>query len=298
MMQQKKKILIIGASGFVGSALFKHLQKNFQDIYQVTGTYYSSSAVNNLEKLDITCSSELETLLTKLMPDFILLAAGNKDVRACENNYSLAYTLNTQPVDSLIRIISDNNLPTHLIYISTDYVFDGKTGHYRDTDRPNPSTNYGKTKFLSEQILLQSGIDYKIIRTAALMGKNGIFFDWLIPQLNHEKEVSMWDNVFFSPTPLVFFTEMVAATIENYDQIPQKIIQIVGEKRLNRYQFAIMIKDILHSDVIVHPEKNQDPSTLFQHDLSMVPSDIIIKWRKRDFDAYIRDEVLHAAFCE
>jgi len=298
MTSPKKSILVIGASGYLGQALYRYFQLNLSEKYQITGTYCSSTSSNNLEKLDITSFEELEESLIRSAPDFILLAAGNKNVQACEADYSRGYALNTQPVESLIAILSHHNLRTRLIYLSTDYVFDGKTGQYRDTDTPNPTTNYGKTKFLAEQALLNSDIDFKILRTAAVMGKGGIFFDWLIHKLTCEKSVSMYDNVFFSPTPLTFLTEMVATILENYNPVSQKILHVVGEKRFNRYQFALLAKSYLKSDITISADQNRETGTLFQHDLSMVPSDIINTWRKKNFEDYLKDEIQHATVCE
>jgi dTDP-4-dehydrorhamnose reductase len=298
MNPSKKRILVIGASGYLGQALYRYFQQNLSEKYQITGTYCSSMSSNNLDKLDITSFEDLEKLLTRSVPDFIVLAAGEKNVQACEADYSRAYALNTQPVESLISIISHHKLRTRLIYFSTDYVFDGKTGQYRDTDTPNPSTNYGKTKVLAEQALLNSDIDFKILRTAAVMGEGGNFFDWLIQKLTSEKSVSMYDNVFFSPTPLTFLAEMIAATLENYDHVSQKILHVVGEKRFNRYQFALLAKSYLKSDISICADQNRETGTLFQHDLSMVPSDIINTWRKRNFEDYLKDEIQHAAVCE
>jgi len=293
MNPRKKRILIIGASGFLGNAFFNYFQQNHRDKYHIIGTYCSSCLQSNLEKLDVTFFPELEHFLLKEVPDFILLTAGNKNVQNCEADYSHAYELNTRPVESLIKIITKNKLPTRLLFFSTDYVFDGKEGQYRDDDSPRPSTNYGKTKYLSEQALLYSDINFKIIRTAAVMGKGSIFFDWLVDKIIHEKILTMYDDVFFSPTPLTFLEEMVNRIIEYYDNIPQKIIHIVGEKRLDRYHFALMVKNHLNSGISIHAEKNLNQSLLFKHDLSLVHSDVINIWRNREFEDYLKDEILN-----
>ncbi len=289
----KKKILVIGASGFIGHSFYNFLSQNRNNFYQILGTFHLSAVFHHFDQLNVTSFYELNEYILKQNPDFILFAAGNKNVTVCENDYQQAFQVNTQPIISLIKIITDNHLSSHLIYISTDYVFDGERGEYRDTDPPNPKTNYGSTKYLAEQALINSCIDYKITRTGAVMGKGGIFFEWLIGKIKNEREISMYNNVYFTPTSSIFLCEMIKKVIDNYDHISEKILHIVGEKRLNRYQFALIIKELLKSDIEIFPEENTDSSRLFQYDLSMISSDIINKWRKRELNDYLKDEIIN-----
>ena len=291
----KKKILIIGASGFIGQALYRGLKTNLSEEYDITGTYCNTRTAPALERLDVTKYNELEQFLLKLKPDFILLAAGNKNVLDCEKEFLRLYSLNTQPVESIITIISRNQLPSRVIYYSTDYVFDGKRGHYKDDDLPQPVTNYGRTKYLAEQVLANSDIDYKIIRTAAVIGRGGTFFDWLLNEMATEKTLAMYDNVYFSPTPLSFLTEMTCKLIENYEYVAKKILHIVGEQRFSRYQLACMVQNILNTDIHIVREKNPDTSS-FQFNLSLESSDIINAWREKQFEDYLRDEIQNAIF--
>lgn len=293
MTLRRKNVLVIGASGFIGNAIYTYLRNHCESDCRVTGTSYTSS-LGGLDRLDITSPADLERFITRQVPDFIIFAAGDKNVPECEADYDHAYALNTQPVISLVSIISRHMLPTKLVYISTDYVFDGKDGQYRDDDAPNPTTNYGKTKFLAEKALLSSAASSIIVRTGAVMGKGGVFFDWLINQMRTEKSIVLYDNVFFSPTPLTFLSEMIATIVRKSESLDKKILHVVGEKRLNRHEFALLVNATLDADITILAEKNPGTGTTFQHDLSMVPSDLINTWRKRTFEDYLRDEVLHA----
>jgi len=294
----KKNIVIIGASGFIGGSLYRNLKKNLCKDYTVRGTYHSSHTATGLVRLDITQFSELECFLSDISPDFILLAAGNKNLQQCEDDITRAYALNTQPVKSIINIVNKYQLSSRLLFFSTDYVFDGKYGNYRDTDIPNPTTNYGRTKYMAEELLLNSSINYKIIRTAAVMGRGGVFFDWILDTMIRGKQLSMYQNSHFSPTPMTFLNEVILKIIINYDQISQRILHIVGEKRMNRYQFAVLVKKFLTSEITITPENNQDTSALFQYDLSLIPSTIINAWREKDFEDYLKDEILNASNSE
>ena len=129
------------------------------------------------------------------------------------------------------------------------------------------------------------------------MGKGGVFFDWMLNILISERKIGMFDNVYFSPTPLSFLTEMICRLILNFDEYSKETIHISGELRLSRYQFGCMISEILGNGVEVYPEKKPEDST-FLHDLSIVSSDIINMWREKKFKDYIKDEILNATFCE
>jgi len=293
MNSQNNVILIIGASGFVGHNIYQYLSQNQDNSYQVLGTYHSSEITENFDYLDITSSSELYKYLFQKQPDFIIFAAGNKDIKSCESDFFQAYSVNTEPINSVIKIINTLHINTRFIYISTDYVFDGKDGEYRDDDMPNPQTQYGKTKYLAEELLLNSAINYKIIRTGALMGKGGIFFDWLIDEITNNCILSMYDDIYFTPTPSLFFCEMLKKIIDLYDTISEKIIHISGEKRLNRYHFALIVKDLLKSNINIRAEKYSDSSKFFQSDLSLISSDVINKLRTKKFIDYLKNEIIN-----
>lgn len=289
-----KKIVIIGASGFIGSALFNYLSQKLSSDYVVKGTYFSNKKADELLYLDITDSEQIEQYLLIEKPDFILMLAGNKDVKKCEMDYSFAYQMNTQPVECIVDAIKKHELDTKLIFFSTDYVFDGEKGNYTNKDIPNPITNYGKTKLLAERVLFESNIDFKIIRTGAVMGKNGIFFDWLLRALNIENNVSVFDNVFFSPTPIQLLNEIVCALILNYENIPEKLLHIVGDQRLNRYQFAMMISRLVETKCAnLVPENANFEQSLFHKDLSLNQSDFVRERQTKSLDEYLENEVYH-----
>ena len=289
-----KKIVIIGASGFIGSTMFNYLSQKLSNDYVVKGTYFSNKRSNELQYMDITDSKQIEHYLLMEKPDFILMLAGSKDVKKCEMDYSFAYKMNTQPVEFIIDTIKKHELDTEVIFFSTDYVFDGEKGNYTTKDIPNPITNYGKTKLLAERVLFESNIDFKIIRTGAVMGKNGIFFDWLIRALTTENDVPIFENMFFSPTPIQLLNEMVCELILNYEKIPEKLIHIVGDQRLNRYQFAMMISRLVETKCAnLVPENANLEQSLFHKDLSLNQSDFVRERQTKSLDEYLENEVYH-----
>lgn len=292
-MSKKQVISVIGASGFIGNSLFNYLRSNLKDNYDIIGTCFSNLSFSSLHKLDITNYINVEDYLVKFKPDYIFLAAGTKDVQLCEKSYDYAYAINTTPVETFIQVIEKHQLYTKSIFFSTDYVFGGQRGDYKDTDIPDPKTNYGKSKYLAENALLNSDIDFKIIRTAAVMGIGSKFLNWLIHELKTNEEVILFDDVFFTPTPITFLNECSTNILLNYGIIDEKILHVTGGKRLSRYKFASLITNYIKSNALVIPERYSDSHFLLQHNLSLIPSDIIKKWTIMNFEDYIKRELLN-----
>jgi len=288
----KPLVAIIGASGFIGNTMYGYLTDYLSPAFIVEGTFYKNNYNHELIHLDITDAREVNAFISFRKPNFIVLLAGSKDIKRCESDYRYAYNINTQPVIDLISIIKECKNKSKLIYFSSDYIFDGKRGFYKDNDRPNPQNNYGKTKFLSEQALCVSSIDYKIIRTSAVMGKNGVFFEWLLSSLNRIQELLMFENVYFTPTPIKFLCEIISRVIIDYSQIPQKILHIIGEKRLNRYEFGRLVAEMIGNvKATIKPAKMDFDTSIFLRDLSMIQSAIVKKCQRHTFEQYLESEV-------
>lgn len=285
------KISIIGASSFIGYRLYRYLS-NF-DNFKVKGTYNLNKKDSNFDRVDITNKNNLKDYLIKEKPDFILWISGNKNIKECEKDYNCAYRINTRPIEDLVNIICNYKIDTEILFFSTNYVFEGTDGNYKDNDdRKNPKTNYGKTKLLAENILENSALDYKIIRTSAVMGRGGTFFDWLLKIINEEKIIKLYSNIYFSPTPMEFLNENIKYIITNYDKIKSKVIHLVGEKHLSRYEFGVKFVELLQKNKVkCYPQEANLESLLFQRDLSLIQSDFIRKNQKKNLWEYIKEEV-------
>ena len=194
------KVAIIGASGLLGNNIFRTLEATGVD---TVGTSFSQIS-SGLVRLDATDSYAVSEFLNKEHPDLVVLAAGTKDINSCEKNWSMAEKLNVVPVRNIVSHLSENQRSCRLVLISTDYVFEGITGNYRDTDLPNPRTNYGRSKFMAETLMLSSRLPCKVVRTAAVMGRGSRFFDWLMEQFEQSSRIEAYDNVRFSPYSLGF----------------------------------------------------------------------------------------------
>jgi dTDP-4-dehydrorhamnose reductase len=281
------KISIIGASGFIGSHLHDYLTENLPLDFRTIGTYYSNPW-RDLIFLDMTEKDQIEKYLLVSKPDYIIMLAGSKDVKKCEEDNSFSYNINTKPIQNIIQIIMKHGTKTKLIFFSTDYVFGGEHGQYKTDSKPNPNTNYGCSNFLAEKILFKSNIDYKIIRTGAVIGNGAIFYNWLISSLKEDNKISLFDNVFYTPTPVELLDEIIHKIILNYEDIPQKILHVVGEQRLSRYEFGVIVQSLMNKNGLVMPEHIINSKSTFQRDLSLVQSDLIKQYQSRTLIEYLK----------
>ncbi|MCL1814837.1 MAG: sugar nucleotide-binding protein [Treponema sp.] len=282
----KPKVNIIGVEGFIGSYLYKDLQASCI----INGTYFNHKTETANLYLDITKHDILQDVLSQFDDSIVILLSASKDVKKCEESYEFAYQINTQPVQSIIEIIEKNRLDIKFIFFSSDYVFEGTTGYYSVDSSLNPKTNYGRTKAAAEGLLKSSKIDFRIVRTSAVMGYGSPFFTWLTNAIKEGEDIELFDNVFFTPTPINFLSEIIMNVIADYNDSPlsvPSILHIVGECRLSRFEFAQSIASILQKNGHLLPiEKNLSIDT-FQHDLSMEQSIYVKKLQKKCFHEYL-----------
>jgi len=232
-----KKILIIGASGFVGNYCFKKLKSSSR--YSVIGTTYKTLS-DNLIPIDYTNSNDLVYLLKKIDPDIIIWSAGVKNIDKLENDYKVAYKNNIQPIENIANFISDSKKEIKLIFISSDYVFNGEKGNYKVNDYTSPNTNYGRSKLDAENIIRKLKT-FTIIRVAAILGGRSVFLNWILEEIKNNNRIHLYDDI-FSPTPI---NNVFLAIQKCIDEKLTGIYHLSGNKNISRYQFGVEIKKFM-----------------------------------------------------
>lgn len=268
-------VIVVGASSFIGKALYHSLKS--RPSLRVRGTYCHTQVSDELLRVDITSYEDIEKLVEQA-EEFLVWIAGCKDVRQCEEDRGWAESINFLPVKDLLKAIHQSRKHLKVLFISTDYVFDGQRGAYKANEAVCPVTEYGRSNAEAEDILLQSDTDFKIIRTAAVMGRGGVFFDWLVKALKTEGKLSLFENAVFSPTPLKLLTQTLTDVIEEYDSITESIMHVVGNIPMSRYSFGLMVASLLNSRTMLLPTQVDLNHTLFQRDLSLIPSSYMSRY--------------------
>ncbi len=152
-------ILITGGNGLVGSRLIETYEKTFH--------FHQIDLNHPKNPVDITNYQQLANFINNHQAKYLVHFAAYTNVNGAwqqrGNKQGLAYQVNVKGTENIVNICQQNNI--HLIHISTAYVFDGKKkSAYNENDQPNPIEWYGKTKYLAEQIVQNSDLDWTILR--------------------------------------------------------------------------------------------------------------------------------------
>jgi dTDP-4-dehydrorhamnose reductase len=200
------KILVTGSNGLLGQKLIQLLSK--KDSVELLATSKGENRFKNKEgyqyqSLDITNRTEVLDVVDSFKPDAIINTAAMTNVDACESDKTLCWDLNVNAVKYFIE--ASEKVNSHLIHLSTDFVFDGEDGPYKEEDKPNPLSYYGESKYEAEKLLAASNIKWSIARTIIVYGivddmsRSNIVL-WAKEALEKGNPLTIVDDQFRSPT--------------------------------------------------------------------------------------------------
>ncbi len=204
-MQKKYKVLITGSSGMLGIDLWHELKKDYE-LYGLDlvdrprSTVRQSVIASCFYEGDITDQRGIACIIRKTMSDIVIHTAAWTDVDGCELDREKAFSINGDGAKNAAFACGKADIP--LIYISTDFVFDGKKKRpYKETDRANPISVYGESKLEGEEAVKKIIKKYYIIRTSWLYGKNGKnFVDTILAKARTVDLLRVVDDQAGSPT--------------------------------------------------------------------------------------------------
>ena len=238
------KLLITGASGLLGTKLCEiALRKN----HEVYSAYSQHKPLHGTPvKLDILNLKAVQQTLDKTKPEAVVHAAALTDVDKCELEKELAWKTNVEGTRNIALSCSKAN--AKLVYISTDYVFDGEKGNYEEEDEPNPMDYYGVTKLEGEKQAIQHCKNYAILRTSVIYGWHPWkqnFAIWTFNQLKQNKEITVVEDHYNTPT---LADNLAEITLEAILKDLQGLYHASGSQRISRYEFAKQIAKAFNLD--------------------------------------------------
>lgn len=226
------KTAVIGASGYIGSFLLREYRKTFPDC---VGTTFSKSKPD-LTPFDL-CHPDLTSLrLEETGHEAVLIASAMPNIAWCEAHPKESYQLNVSGTLELVRQIASTSMMT--LFLSSDYVFNGKTGGYSDTAPTSPITEYGRQKAEVERELPKLTKNYAILRLSKIYGtvwKDNTLIDGLASALLQHQTITAATDQFFSPTHV---NDVVAMTLFIQQQGVKELVNLCHSEPYSRFQVA------------------------------------------------------------
>jgi len=235
-----------------------------QELYLLDMQKFPSSLSSQFSTLtlDITDSTRTYREVTRINPDIVIHTAAYTDVDGAETNTDLAFRVNALGTRNIA--LACQRFDTELLYISTDFVFDGEKGEsYLEFDRPNPQSIYGKSKYWGELYIDSLLNRFYIVRSSWLFGKNGKnFVTTMLNLAKQKKEIEVVNDQIGSPTYTKDLARAIAQLIgrEGKDSITRAnlygIWHITNSGQCSWYEFAGEI--LQDSDVLLKPITSEE----------------------------------------
>ena len=242
------RVLIIGASGFIGHHLRRRLTQNAD--FEVTGTYNDRAPEdidNSWYSLEITDYRRLDQIFQRVMPEVVVLLAAMADVKTAETNPERATDVNVNGSRNVSRLCTEYN--ARLVFLSSEYVFKGDLGNYKEDEDPSPNTQYGRTKWQAEMAIAEEACNWSIIRTSVVFGwpitgRRNIA-TVIIDRLKDGKTFEGDAGTYRSPIYVDHLTEGITQLVNDYHP---GTFHIAGTDWMNMYQFGLAVAEAFDLD--------------------------------------------------
>ena len=226
-----KRSLVAGASGMVGQHCLAVLGESG------TGTYCDFPRPGLLQ-LDVRDVDAFDQVMAEVRPEILYLAACQANVEECERHPELAWKTNVAGVRNAVEVAERHRCK--LVFLSSEYVFDGVSGPYRESDPANPLSMYGRQKLAAEHHILLLAPGALIVRTTVVFGteargKNFVYR--LVSALREGTPIRVPGDQFSSPT---YAPDLVRAMIELAEADARGVFHVTGPRVVSRYDFAVL----------------------------------------------------------
>ena len=234
-----KRILITGATGQLGRSVVEELQPHFNILSTARKIPVETLTACPVVEMDISNKSIVQQVVSKHEPDVLIHLAAMTNVDGCEREKEKAWDINVKGTEHLLQVISGSE--TRIIFISTDYVFDGENGPYGVDAKPSPINYYGKSKLAAENAIRGGRNAWVILRTNVLYGAGGSpasFVRWVTESLKIGNEIRVVDDQYGNPTWTGSLAESVKLLIVLNSE---GLFHYGGADFISRHQFALKI---------------------------------------------------------
>jgi dTDP-4-dehydrorhamnose reductase len=246
----KKKILITGGSGLLGSTLIR----TASDDFDIHATYHTTMLVPDVENctfhyLEVRNKKMVDDLVLKVNPDIIIHTIAKSSPDYCEQNQDESWDVNVNGTKHMLN--AAKKVGAYFTWMSSNQVFSGKNPPYFEDSQKDPVNFYGKTKVRSEEDVLKENYNASTIRLMTMYGwgnpegqKNSAM--WVIEMMKQKKEIKVVNDVFNNFLWVYDAARFIWKVIELKEK--PSLIQIAGGETANRYEFAKKVATIFEFD--------------------------------------------------
>ena len=288
------KLLITGANGLLGQSLI-HVNNGRFDICAtaIGESIYDTNRIL-FKSMDILNSDDIDIIFSEFKPDIVIHGAAMTNVDKCEANPIYCKRVNVDGTQNIIDACEKYS--AHLIFISTDFIFDGKIGSYSETAKENPLSVYGKSKFDAEKLIQSSNCKWTIARTSLVMGyfphlMSSNIILWARKKLAKGDKINVVDDQVRTPTWSIDLAEGCLLIAKN------KSLGIYNISGSDKFSIIELVRQVaIHGDFDLSLIDRVDSLTLGQLAMRPLISDLDISKAKKDlgFKPHSFREVLDA----
>lgn len=250
------KLLITGVSGFLGWNLSNEASKR----YKVYGTVHKNSVTSDsisLYKCDITDEIQVDKLINKIQPDYIIHTAAISQPAECEKNALFSETINTTASINIAKICQRSSIP--IIFTSSDMVFDGEDAPYDEYSTKKPKNIYGNQKSRAEDGILKTHPTAAICRMPLMFGPSSPFSESfiqpIIRNLKKNIETAYFNDEFRTPISVWDVSDFFLSKIGEFTGV----LNLGGNERISRYDFSKKVAEVgNYSTSLVKGNRQQD----------------------------------------
>ncbi len=244
------RVLVTGANGLLGQKLVDLLAANPNAETHATGRGANRNLPGNYEyhQVDLTEEGALHNLFQQEIPDAVIHTAAMTNVDACETDKEECWLQNVTVVEAIVRACE--NFGVSMTHLSTDFIFDGVTGPYHEESKPNPLSEYGRSKLEAERVIQSSSIRSSIARTVLVYGqvhdmsRSNIVL-WVKKSLEEGKTINVITDQWRMPT---LAEDLAQGCWLMTEQKAQGVFNISGADLLNPYEMAVQVAEVFDLD--------------------------------------------------
>jgi dTDP-4-dehydrorhamnose reductase len=245
------RILITGASGLLGLNLALETAAEHV-VYGTAKDHPLNTRAFSVLPGDLLAPGAVDRVLDQAQPDWVIHCAALANIDACEADPVLARKVNTElPAELAMRVARGG---ARLVHISTDSVFDGKRGDYREDDAPNPLGVYARTKLDGERAVLQANPDAVVARVNLFgwsLSSRRSLGEFFVRNLQAGNPVNGFTDVYFCP---LLVNDLASLLVNMLQARLSGLYHVVSPECLSKYEFGLRVANIFGLDAsLINP---------------------------------------------